>query len=247
MLSVYRLLPLGPLRNDSDDSNQPKAQRWIDTILLKILKSAASGTGISSVIYHVWLIYSVSGRELQVTKCQCKVWVGGWPKLPTPPTMWATDIKTGYTDWFGWREHLQESVVFYFLPLMTGLSVCLWSDKTCLTGPHCRPRPTRCLAERHLHGTCSCTSMKQHAPPQKKSIFLVIWHEHIHPSRPKYLLCLTLELQLQHRDVMRCWWRIQVQQKHIDTSTHTFHIYHFVFTWLQVWAAYSDQKMRASP
>jgi hypothetical protein len=196
---VYRLLPLGPLRNDSDDSNQPKAQCWIDTIL-KILKSAASATGIS---YHVWLIYSVSGRELQVTKCQCKVWVGGLrvAKTANLPTMWATDIKTGYTDWFGWREHLQESVVFYFLPLMTELSVCLWSDKTCLTGPHCRPRPTRCLAERHLHGTCSCTSMKQHAPPQKKSIFLVIWHEHIHPSRPKYLLCLTLELQLQHRDV----------------------------------------------
>ena len=27
---VYRLLPLGPLRNDSDDSNQPKAQCWFE-------------------------------------------------------------------------------------------------------------------------------------------------------------------------------------------------------------------------
>ena len=164
VLSVNRVLLLGPLRNDSDDSNQPKAQCWFP-ILLKISKSAASGTGISHQSSCL-INYSVSGRELQVTKCQCKVWAGGLRvvKSVDPVITWAVAIKTGYIEMFGWR--ICRKAFFFLILLMIGVPVWNWSDETRVSPSHCRPQPTRFLAGL-CHGNCSCTSMEQH--PQTHS------------------------------------------------------------------------------
>ena len=132
---------------------------------------------------------------------KCELEGCGWPKLPTPPQCGQLTSKPDTPIGLVEGNIYRKAWCFIFCHWWQGFLYVFDQIK------HASPGLT--AGRGQLVAWRSAIFMEPVAVwvwnsmprPKKSRYFLVIWHEHIHPSRPKYLLCLTLELQLQHRDV----------------------------------------------
>lgn len=152
-----------------------------------------------------YIIYLVSGRELQVTKCQCKVWVGGLrvAKTANPPQCGRHQNRIHQLVWLKGIFTGKRGVIFFGHWWQGFLYVF---DQIKHASPGLTAGRSQLVAWRSaiFMEPVAVQVWNSMPRPQKSRYFL--WfgmntYIIIHPRRPNYLLCLTLELQLQHRDV----------------------------------------------
>ena len=159
MLSVYALLPLGPLRNDSDDSNQPKAQCWFE-LTPSYLKCWNQLHPVQVIVFDVfsertWIASDqVPKRELEGR---------GWQKFSPLHNVGDWHQKRIHLFFF-WlvKKNKTAGGVCCFLAIYDR-GICIAYDRIKHVSPsHCRPQPTRFLAEH-----AELETVAAHIPPRK--------------------------------------------------------------------------------